>query len=285
VSFEKYFGNTFIAIACVACNSLHAQQPRTSVDSLYSASLERSKKFTITLPDQYSPPKHYPILYLLHGWGGSHQDWMAKSDIKKFVDDLPMVVVMPDAENSWYVDSATEPQNRFETFLMKDLPKALNEKYSVDTTKQAIIGLSMGGYGALALGLRHPKKFKFIGSLSGIITAAREFENRKLHEAEKAILPSMRAAFGEYGTEFRATHDPFKLYKNTRADLLPYIYLVAGSRDGYPTLVARHHEFADSLRAYNADYEYHETPGEHKWSFWDKEVPGMLKRLRKVMKL
>jgi len=284
VSFAKLLGIAFVAIAFVACNWLHAQQPRTSVDSLYSPSLERWKKFTIILPDHYRPPKHYPILYLLHGWGGSHQDWMAKSSIKRYADNLPMFVVMPDAENSWYVDSATEPQNRFETYLMKDLPRALNEKYSVDTTKQAIIGLSMGGYGALALGLRHPKKFKFIGSLSGVIAAPRETENRKLHEAEKAILPSIRAAFGEYGSEFRAAHDPFNLSKNTRADLLPYIYLVIGVRDGYPTLVRRHHEFIDSLRAYNADYEYHETPGEHKWSFWDKEVPGMLKKMRKVMK-
>jgi len=284
VSFSKLFGKAFLAITLAGYNWLLAQQPRTSVDSLYSPSLDRLKKFTITLPDHYSPPKHYPILYLLHGWGGGHKDWMAKSDIKRFVDDLPMVVVMPDAENSWYVDSATEPRNRFETYLMKDLPRALNDKYSVDTTKQAIIGLSMGGYGALALGLRHPKKFKFIGSLSGLIAAPRETENRKLHEAEKAILPSLRAAFGEYGTEFRAVHDPFNLSKNTRADLLPYIYLVIGVRDGYPTLVPRHHEFIDSLRAYNADYEYHETPGEHKWSFWDKEVPGMLKKMRKVMK-
>ena len=283
MSFAKLVGKAVVAIAFVTCNWLHAQS-RTNVDSLYSPSLERGKKFTITLPDHYSPPKHYPILYLLHGWGGNHQDWMAKSDIKRFVDDLPMVVVMPDAENSWYVDSATEPQNRFETYLIKDLPKALNEKYSVDTTKQAIIGVSMGGYGALVLGLRHPKKFKFIGSLGGVVAAARETENRKLIEGEKVIAPSIRAAFGEYGTEFRATHDPFILYKNTRADLLPYIYLVIGVRDGYPTLVPRHHEFIDSLRAYNADYEYHETPGEHKWSFWDKEVPGMLKKMRKVMK-
>lgn len=283
MSFEKLFGKAVVAIAFVTCNWLHAQS-RTHIDSLYSPSLERLKKFTIILPDHYTPPKHYPILYLLHGWGGSYQDWMAKSDIKRFVDDLPMIVVMPDAENSWYVDSATEPQNRFETYLMKDLPRALTEKYSVDTTKQAIIGISMGGYGALVLGMRHPKKFKFIGSLSGVVAAVRETENRKLIEGEKVIAPSIRAAFGEYGAEFRAAQDPFILYKNTRADLLPYIYLVIGVRDGYPTLVLRHHEFVDSLRAYNADYEYHETPGEHKWSFWDKEVPGMLKKMRKVMK-
>jgi S-formylglutathione hydrolase FrmB len=275
----------FAAMVCV-CGSLPAQpQPlRTQIDSLYAPSLERAKKFMALLPKRYSPPKRYPILYLLHGWGGTYLDWTAKTEIKKYIDDFSMVVVLPDAENSWYVDSATEPQNRFETYLMNDLPKALQEKYSIDTTKQAIVGLSMGGYGALAIGLRHPKRFKFIGSLSGIVAAPRESENRKLTDSEKLLAPSLRAAFGEYGNEFRSSHDPFTLYKSARPDSLPYIYLVVGVRDGYPTLLPRHHEFIELLHAYGASYEYHETPGEHNWGFWDKEVQNLLKKMKRVLR-
>jgi len=262
---------------------LHAQ-PRTQIDSLFSTSLGRTKKFTLIMPDRYGPPKRYPILYLLHGWGGTHQDWMAKTDLKKYVDDFPIFVVMPDAEDSWYVDSFTDSLNRFERYLINDLPQALSAKYSIDTTRQAVAGLSMGGYGALTIGLRHPQKFKFIGSLSGVIAAPREPENRKLTEAEKIIAPSIRAAFGEFGNSFRASHDPFNLYKSVRSDSLPYIYLVVGTRDGYPTLIPRHHEFIELLRAYDASYEYHEPPGEHNWAFWDKEIQGVLKRMRKVLR-
>lgn len=272
-----------VAMTCAACAMLHAQ-PRMHVDSLLATSLERVQKFTVLLPDRYVPPKRYPILYLLHGWGGTYQDWTAKTDLKKYVDDFPLIVVMPDAENSWYVDSATEPQNRFERYLIDDLPRMLQQKYSIDTTKQAIAGLSMGGYGALEIGLRYPKKFRFIGSLSGVLAAPRETENRKLTDSEMIIAPSMRAAFGEFGNGVRATHDPFNLYKSVRSDSLPYIYLVVGVRDGYPTLIPRHHEFIELLRAYDASYEYHEPPGEHNWAFWDKEIQGVLKRMRKVMK-
>lgn len=286
MNFRGLLKSALVALCVVAgeaCTTVQAQ-PRTRADSLYAPSLGRTKKFMVLLPDRYGPPKRYPILYLLHGWGGTYQDWTAKTDIKKYTNDFPMFVVMPDAENSWYVDSATETQNRFETYLLDDLTKALREKYSIDTTKQAIAGLSMGGYGALAIGLRHPKKFKFIGSLSGVIAAPRENENRKLTEDEKTILPSLRAALGGQGAAFRAAHDPFNLYNSVRADSLPYIYLVVGVRDGYPTLIQRHHEFIALLRAYGAAYEYHEAPGEHNWAFWDKEIQGVLKRMRKVLR-
>jgi len=273
----------FIFIAPCIYDALRAQ-PRVYADSAFAPSLATMKKYVIIMPDRYSPSRRYPILYLLHGWGGACQDWTAKTDIKKHVDDVPIITVMPDAENSWYVDSYSDSTARFESYLMNDLPKTVQEKYSVDTTKQAIAGLSMGGYGALALGLRHPKKFKFIGSLSGLITVPRDIDARTDLPAMKTLLLSLEKAFGDTDNSFRAEHDPFVIYKNTPSPSLPYIYLVVGVRDGYPASIPRHHEFSDLLRAYGAEYEYHEPPGEHNWQFWDKEIQGVLKRMRRVMR-
>jgi S-formylglutathione hydrolase FrmB len=194
-----------------------------------------------------------------------------------------MIVVMPDAENSWYVNSFTEPNEQFEDYLVNDIPHYVQTMYSIDTTRQGIAGLSMGGYGALMLGLRHPAKYGFVGSLSGAITFPRGM-NDTTHLAERSLQPSLKRAFGEKTNGFRNGHDIFLLYRQTSKDSLPYIYMVIGIQDGYRTFLPAHRAFTDLLRTYGAGYEYHETPGGHNWQFWDKEIRPLILRMREVLK-
>ena len=95
-------------------------QPLVRVDSFFMPSLGRTKKLSVLLPANYDPLKRYPVLYLLHGFTGVHEDWWKRTKLQQYVKDIPMIVVMPDAENSWYVDSFTEPNEQFETYLVKE---------------------------------------------------------------------------------------------------------------------------------------------------------------------
>lgn len=286
MNFGRSLQNSIVAkVIFVLCGYTELiGQPAAHIDSMYAPSLGRTKTFVVLLPSGYDPSQRYPVLYLLHGWGGSSRDWTSKTNIQKYVENFPLIVVMPDAENSWYVNSYAEAQNRFEDYLINDVPRYIQHKYAVDTTRQSIAGLSMGGYGAIMLALKHHKKFLFTGSLSGAIAIPREIDNRKDSSGVNGIAPSLRKAFGETENSFRTAHDPFVLYKNASPDLLPYIYLVIGIQDGYPTFLPRHREFTDSLRAYGAAYEYHETPGKHSWQFWDREIQPLLRRMRQIMK-
>ena len=258
-------------------------QPLVRVDSFFMPSLGRTKKLSVLLPANYDPLKRYPVLYLLHGFTGVHEDWWKRTKLQQYVKDIPMIVVMPDAENSWYVDSFTEPNEQFETYLVKDIPHYVQTMYSVDSTRQGIAGLSMGGFGALMLGLRHPSHFEFVGSLSGAIAFPRGM-NDTTRPAERALLPSLKRVFGEKTSGFRNAHDVFLLYRQTSKDSLPYIYMAIGIQDGYRTFLPANRAFTDLLRTYGAAYEYHETQGGHNWQFWDNEIQPLIIRMRAVLK-
>lgn len=264
-------------------DSIAYAQSVVRVDSFYMPSLGRTKKLSILLPSKYDPAKRYPVLYLLHGYTGGHEDWLMRTKVRDYARDLPLIIVMPDGENSWYVNSMTEPNDRFEDYMVGDIPRYIQKLYSIDTTRQGIAGLSMGGYGALMLGLRHPSRYRFVGSLSGAITFPRGM-NDTSRAAERSLVPSLRRAFGEKPGSFRGSHDAFLLYRQITKDSLPYIYMAIGIQDGYRTFLPGHRAFTDLLRTYGAAYEYHETPGGHNWQFWDKEIQPLLLRMREVLK-
>jgi putative tributyrin esterase len=258
-------------------------QPIIRVDSFFMPSLGRTKKLSVMLPSNYDPTKRYPVLYLLHGYTGGYDDWGTRTKLRDSMKDVPMIVVMPDAENSWYVNSFTEPNERFEDYLVNDIPHYVQTMYSIDTTRQGIAGLSMGGYGALMLGLRHPAKYGFVGALSGAITFPRGM-NDTTRLPERSLQPSLKRAFGEKTNGFRNAHDIFLLYRQTSKDSLPYIYMAIGIQDGYRTFLPAHRAFTDLLRTYGAGYEYHETPGGHNWQFWGKEIYPLVLKMREVLK-
>ena len=260
----------------------HAQSVAV-IDSFPSASLGRVMHIAVLRPVPYDSAHQYPVLYLLHGFSGSYLDWSTRTHIADDIHAWPLLVVMPDAGNSWYVNSQTDSAARFEDYLVQDVQQYVRSHYAVDTTRQAIAGLSMGGYGAVVLGLRHPDQYRFVGSLSGAIDIVRQLDTMDKASWAKSIGPSVRAAFGENDPDFRDDHDPFILSWSSGSDAPPYLYLVAGIQDGFPTFLPAHRAFTDLLRAEKIEYEYHETPGRHNWAFWDREIWPLLERLRQVL--
>ena len=258
-------------------------QTLARVDSFYMPSLGRTKTLTVMLPSKYDPKLRYPVLYLLHGHSGDFRDWSTRTKLAEYAREIPLIIVMPDGENSWYVNSATSPQDRFEDYIVSDVANYIQKKYAVDATRQGIAGLSMGGYGAMMLALRHPGKFRFAGSLSGAITYPRDIGDT-LRPAERSLAASLQRAYGERNNGFRNGHDVFHLYRQTPKDSLPYLYLVIGAQDGFRKFLPAHRALTDLLRAYGAAYEYHELQGGHNWQFWDREIQAVLKRMREILK-
>jgi len=273
----------FLLLAGALLASDAEAQATARVDSFYMPSLGRTKQLSVILPSRYTPTSKYPVLYLLHGYTGGHQDWITRTSILSYVREVRLIVILPDGENSWYVNSASAVQDRFEDYLVRDIPTYVNKMYSIDTTRQGIAGLSMGGYGAVMLALRHPRQFRFAASLSGAITFPRGLNDTTL-APERALFPSLLRAFGEPSAHNRPAGDVFQLYRQISKDSLPYLYLVMGTQDGYRSFLPAHRAFTDLLRAYGAAYEYHETPGGHNWQYWDREIQPILRKMREVLK-
>ena len=90
-----------------------------------------------------------------------------------------LIVVMPDAGNSWYVNWAKSEdgqKNNWEDGMIKDLIGHVDASYRTIARREgrAINGLSMGGYGGLMLGLKHADMFCSVGSHSGAIAYAKQ---------------------------------------------------------------------------------------------------------------
>lgn len=120
-----------------------------------SAALGKQTAANILLPQgQGSGP--FPVFYLLHGLSDDHTMWMRRSSLERHVGDLPLIVVMPNGDRSFYCD--TEEGDGYETFMTRDLIGFVDETFHTISTRAGRVlgGLSMGGYGALKLALKFP---------------------------------------------------------------------------------------------------------------------------------
>jgi putative tributyrin esterase len=255
---------------------------RQRLDSLFAPSVGRTMKYVVLLPAERDPGKRYPVLFLLHGLYGNHTDWTSRTRLAEYSGSLPILIVMPDAENSWYTNAWNDTLGRFEDFIARDLPSEVANKYGADTSCQAIAGLSMGGYGALKIGLKYPQKFFFAAGLSSAITVPREYDDRAKSNASGVMIESLRKAFGGGSTSFLAANDVLSLAGVVRGRL-PFFYMVHGVGDGYTAFLPAHRVLAETFRSRNVPYEYHEVQGEHSWVFWDREIQPVLHRLMELL--
>lgn len=153
----------------------------TLVAGLLGGSAQRAA--SVYLPPGYSVSRvrRYPVIYLLHGYGATHRAFIRGAyqnlNIRLSMDSLirtgairEMIVVTPDANSplggSFYSNSPVT--GNWEDFIVRDLVRFVDRKYRTirDRHGRGIAGHSMGGYGALHLGMRHPDKFSAIYALS-----------------------------------------------------------------------------------------------------------------------
>ena len=238
-----------------------------------SEALGRQMHYRILLPKGYfESDRYYPVLYLLHGWHGDYQNWSTLTNLASYAENLPIIIVMPDAEDSWYVDSATVPQDKFEQYMVKDIVGEIEHRWRAvrEGHRRAIAGLSMGGYAAVNLALKHPGMFRVAGSISGAFNAALpELEQRQ------DLKPSLVQAFGAANSKTRAENDVYREAANADARTVPYLYIDCGSEDA--SFAEPNRRLVTILGQKRIAFEYHEFPGEHSWQYWDERLPALLK--------
>lgn len=150
----------------------YAQAQSYLTVSVPSKAMGREFPAAVVLPDSYESNKdaRYPVLYLLHGFGGDYKGWVSiKPDMKKLASRYGIIVVCPTGLKSWYWDSPKDSSSKFETYISKELVEFVDAKYRTLASREfrAISGLSMGGHGGLWIGIRHADTFGACGSTSG----------------------------------------------------------------------------------------------------------------------
>lgn len=230
---------------------------------LYSPSLQREKAYRVLLPDERRIARgRLPVLYLLHGYECNHATWDG-THLRHYARGLPMLIVLPDGENSWYVNSATIAKNRFEDYLVRDVVSEVDRRYRTiaDRCGRAIAGMSIGGYGAIRLGLKYPELFSFAGSLGGTLAPDTLWHPRRAE------------VFGSPERVQRDGNCLFSLLEAVEPSLSPTFYLACGAEDWW---LDANRAFTERLALRKLAYEYHETPGGHTWEYWDQALLAML---------
>jgi S-formylglutathione hydrolase FrmB len=215
--------------------------------------------------------KTYPVLYLLHGLSDDHTIWSRRTSIERYVAAMNMIVVMPNTHRGYYTDMACGA--KYWTFLSEELPAIVKGIFPVSNRREDTFaaGLSMGGYGALKLGLRCPEKFAAVAGLSSAV----EVEFLMKMDSRNVEMARIFGTVDEFkGSENDLFHVATRLAKSKQPQ--PAIFQCCGTED---FLYQGNIKFRDHLKKLKMNLHYQEAPGDHNWGFWDTYIQDVLKWL------
>lgn len=218
---------------------------------------------TVVLPDSYADSKErFPTLYLLHGWSGNNEEWVAKTDIGALADEHQMIVVMPNgAYDSWYIDSPVEKNSKYQTYIGKDVVNYIDKKFRTISKKEAraITGLSMGGYGALNVTLNNQSTFGNVGSMSGGVDPRYFSKNW-----------GMESVFGDY-VKNKDYWNNKAIISNAHRFIFSGIDIIidSGVDDFFSPANRELHNLLVELKI---PHDYIERPGAHDWDYWSNSI-------------
>jgi putative tributyrin esterase len=231
--------------------------------TLDSPALHRRGEMSVWLPAGHKD-EPLPLLILLHGVSGSHWNWWALGKVPETATAMiaagamrPLAIAMP-SDGLWGDGSAYVPHKDFdaEAWVMEDVPECLAEAFpEIRTDAFYLGGLSMGGYGALRLGMKYAAKVRGISAHSAVT---------RLDD----LVPHVR--------------DPIEAYRFSGPDNTEITYWARANRAALPPIrfdCGREDALLTSNRALHAmlveqgiPHEYEEYVGGHTWEYWQTHV-------------
>ncbi len=241
--------------------------------TFHSPALNRDMPYRVILPASIPTGKMLPVLYLLHGGGGGFHDWSNYSDVALFAEK-GLILVMPEGESSYYTNAADRPQDHYEDYIATDLIADVEKQFPAvpGRANRAIMGISMGGFGAVNLALKHPDLFIFAAGISSALDVpSRPFSIKRIQQYRQHA-----AIFGPWKSEHRRTNDPYVLARSADPAKTPYLYLTCGDQEG---LLPANRQFAALLKDRHIPSEFHPGPGDHDWNQWNQRLDDAFQSL------
>jgi enterochelin esterase-like enzyme len=233
----------------------------------------RRQPVDVYLPPGYAahPSRRYPVLYLLHGFPGRPGAFLQTVRVGVVEDILvargrsrPLILVMPFGSTGTFTDkewaNGVDPGERWETFVARDLVRAVDHRYRTIPrgADRALAGLSEGGYGALNIGLHHPREFRVLESWSGYTTAD---DVASIFGHDEGLLQRNSPALqlGSVASTLRRRH--------------AFVWMYSGTDD---RLRFENLRFASQLQAANVPYHFFLVRGGHNWALWRGQASNAL---------
>ena len=245
-----------------------------------SKALKMNVAVNVILPDCPPADKNagglrdttFKTVYLLHGVGANHSDWIRKTNIERYAAERKIAVVMPEVGRTWYTDTAYDL--KYFTFITQELPAVCQSYFKGMSNRREdnmVAGFSMGGYGAIKAALHCPDKFCACASLSGALDITRDGRSYILEEWQSLFGYDLKDAAELKGSE----HDIFAVTeRNQKAGVpFPSLYFWCGTEDSLIQVNRKYHQFLDTL---NIPHLYEESEGTHTWKWWDLYIQRAL---------
>jgi len=235
--------------------------------NFYSSSLKMATTINIIFPDRSNDvdpiiegePR---VLYLLHGLGGNCDEWFRFSKIEYYAKKYNLIIIMPEVNRSFYLN--TKYGVNYFDYVADELPKICNRWFKINSSKENtfIAGESMGGYGAIKIGLSRPDQYAAIASLSGVL----DYDSFKEMIKNKVFLEMLPI-------ELEMLDDgasPIELgVKEANNKNRPRLIQLCGRQD---FLYEANQNFKNALDKAGYKHTYIEADGDHEWPYWDKAI-------------
>jgi S-formylglutathione hydrolase FrmB len=246
--------------------------------SIFSETLAMSVGLSVFFPEKLQKRNACRTVYLLHGLHGDNRTWLYNTMLPVIAKNADSVFVMPEVGRSFYADM--KRGYHYFTYVSEELPEICKRNFNVSTKREdiAVMGCSMGGYGALKLALSKPDRYGFCGAISPaclflnelLYNLRKEWErySQTGHEAA-SIVRDFKAIFGD---DFQYDSGDIipELAKNVEnAPAKPKIYMTCGADDD---LLAENRRFAEEMKRTAFDYIYEEWTGAHDWKFFNEAL-------------
>ena len=241
--------------------------------SLYSRELEMETWLTAVMPDVFKNQDPHKVVYMLHGLCGNSADWSDNTMLPVYAKEYDIVFIMPEVGRSFYADMTYG--QRYFAYVSRELPKLCRNIFHISDKREdtAVMGLSMGGYGALKCALSYPEQYGLCCAFSAgglylqaVLDMARSGE--LMHDEVKAICGV------DY--QYKKQNDVLALARGLSGQAVkPIVHTTCGTED---FLYMDNVNFAREMQALDFEYTYDEWEGDHNWYFWDESLRRMLKR-------
>lgn len=249
--------------------------------TVFSQTLGMETGLTVVIPNRLKNHKHYRCAYLLHGLSGSNTDWTNYSLLPVYADDYDIIFIMPEVGRSFYADM--KYGLKYFSYITEELPEIIKNVFNISAKREetAIIGNSMGGYGALRCGLSKPEQYGYCCAFSSPCLFLKEsmdtqkadgYAELKAVHGEQ-LLTDFKAIFGDELT-WSSDYEILELAKKVRLNPeKPKIYCACGTEDFLHSENAR---FSSAMGFIYNDFTYEEWTGKHDWLFFNEALKRAL---------
>lgn len=262
--------------------SSFAATGRVECNSLPSKILSRPVAYCVVLPAAFDADKarRFSVLYFLHGLGDNEQffvhsgAWNLAEDMRARGELKDFVIATPDGRASFYINSK-DGKERYEDFLLQEFFPFVEKRFRVPPGRghRAIAGISMGGYGALHLALRHPQLFIAASAHSAALV-----EKLPVFLGPMPNSPRSRMLGNVFGSPadpvFWDRNNPITLAQAASLTGLK-IYFDCGDQDdyGFDSGATALHKV---LTSRHIAHEFHLYPGRHDPNYFGEHLPASL---------